>query len=373
MVCGLRAALAFGIPALTFGEDWREKIVPSFEHMHAAENAGEAPGAESFKKVTEALQQLQANNGINESLLESLPFLPKTETLNVTMSDGVNINTIVVNPWPYDKKKPACLVRSPYGSGASQNLALIFLVLNGHAAVMQEGRGTWDSGGEYDIWRHEASDGTDTINWITSQDWSDGEVYSMGGSADGIESLLLALADPPELHGQWIIWATPNGHHFVYPGGAYREDLMFGYMGSLSGTTHGTSMTKVIPDTEEHEAFDPYWYNLTACGNQSDISQAPGCHYQNIKWPMILSAGWWDIFHSQELDGWNGIRTLSDPTVRDQHVLIVGPLGHCIAGTAGVEPLVQGRFMVAEADGLVVGLSFQASSGGGVSAPTSGR
>lgn len=130
---------------------------------------------------------------------------------------------------------------------------------------------------------------------------------------------------------------------------------MLGYFNSLADPTHGASTDLVIPATEQHEGFDPWWYNLTACWNASDPLQAPGCHYQNVKWPMILSAGWWDIFHAQELDGWQGIRTLSDPSVRDKHVLIVGPLGHCIGGTSGVSSLVTDKFMLAEADGLVVG------------------
>merc|ERR1719253_2514408 len=126
------------------------------------------------------------------------------------MSDGVPIWTRVVNPWPYDQKKPACLVRSPYGSLASQNVALIFLVLNGHAAVMQEGRGTWSSGGEFDLWQGAASDANDTINWITKQSWSSGEVYTAGGSADGIEAVISTLAEPKAMHGMWLIWTTAD-------------------------------------------------------------------------------------------------------------------------------------------------------------------
>merc|ERR1712216_203125 len=117
------------------------------------------------------------------------------------MSDGVQIWTRVVNPWPYNSKKPACLVRSPYGSLLTQNLALIFLVLNGHAAVMQETRGTWRSGGIFDMWRNSSTDARDTFAWITQQEWSNHEVYSMGASADGIDALEEIIANPRELYG----------------------------------------------------------------------------------------------------------------------------------------------------------------------------
>jgi len=288
-------------------------------------------------------------------LLTTLPGLPRVTTFNMTMSDGVQIWTRVVNPWPWNSKKPACLVRSPYGSLATQNLALIFLVLNGHAAVMQETRGTWRSGGVFDMWRGSSMDATDTIKWITSQGWSSGEVYSMGASADGIDAIEEAIATPKQLHGEWLIWTTGNGHHFVYPGGAYRKDLMLGYFGSLSSVTQGASTKLVLPGTQQHEAMGPWWYNLTDCGNRSDPTVAPGCRYQNVKWPMLLSAGWWDLFHHTMLDAWFGLREQSDPSFRNDHVLIVGPLGHDIAGNLDLGVLERTRLMTATVDSLVLG------------------
>lgn len=334
--------------------DWREQLVPSFEADYSP-NGYEAPGAVSFQKVTEILHKFQADNGINEALLDTLPFLPVTTTLNVTMSDGVEIWTRVVNPHPHDKKKPACLVRSPYGSKATQNLALVFLVLNGHAAVMQETRGTWSSGGEFDMWRGSNQDAQDTMAWISSQGWSDGEVYSMGASADGIDSIEMVLEPPKNLRGQWLIWTTGNGHHFVYPGGAYRKDLMLGYFDGLAGPTRHASDRKVIPATEQNENFDSWWYNLTDCADSSNVSVAPGCRYKNVKWPMIMNAGWWDLFHQTMLDAWVGLRSHSDPSFRDDHVLIVGPLGHDIAGGHDFGNNTFARLAAAEADALVVG------------------
>jgi len=334
--------------------NWREKLVPSFEADHA-DVKWEAPGAASFKKVTEALQQIQINHNITEDLLSKLPGLPQTTTFNMTMSDGVEIWTRVVNPWPYDAKKPACLVRSPYGSLATQNLALLFLVLNGHAAVMQETRGTWSSGGVFDMWRGSAKDARDTIDWIAKQPWSTEEVYSMGASSDGIDAIEEVIEKPKELHGEWLIWTTGNGHHFVYPGGAYRKDLLLGYFDSLRPVTRGASTDLVLPATQKNEAQGPWWYNLTDCGSRVDPTVAPGCRYKNVKWPMLLSAGWWDLFHHTMLDAWYGLREQGDPTFRDDHVLIVAPLGHNIAGNLDTGLLESARLKKAEVDALVVG------------------
>lgn len=337
--------------------DWREKLVPSFESDHggASATAWDAPGAESFKKVTEALHQLQASSNITEGLLTTLRGLPQVSTVNVSMTDGVQIWTRAVNPWPWNTKKPTCVVRSPYGSMATQNLALLFLVFNGHAVVMQEARGTWRSGGTFDMWLGAGSDALDTFEWITNQSWSSGEVYSMGASADAFFAIGETFAHPKQLHGEWLIWATANGHDFVYPGGAYRKDLMENYLGLLSSVSHGASTKLVLPATEQHEAMGPWWYNLTACGSRSDPTVPPGCRYQNVKWPMLLSAGWWDLFHQTMVDAWFDLRAQSDLTFRDDHVLIVGPLGHDIAGNLDLGIVEQAKLRSATVDSLILG------------------
>jgi hypothetical protein len=326
---------------------WIDSVIPP---LHAGVNSA-LPGAPSWNKVAETFQDMHSSWGINAY---SLPFMPQQSYVNVTMSDGVPLYTIVVNPFPYTKRKGTCLVRSPYGTKASQNLALIYLVLNGFAAVMQEDRGTWTSGGVYDMWREGAQDGKETMAWIEKQPWSNGEVYSIGGSADGIAGTVEMITHPSQLRGEWLIWTTGNGHHFVYPGGAFRMDLMVGYMDGLAGVTHGASKDLVIPDVEHNEAFGPWWDNLTVCGNLSEPAVSPGCRYTNVKWPVVQSVGWWDIFQRTQLDSWEGIRTYSDLAVRDQHVLFVGPLGHCIGGTSGTANVETALLQAEEAWGLVV-------------------
>merc|ERR1719359_1821344 len=102
------------------------------------------------------------------------------------MRDGVNINTLVVkNPLSF-KKRPAIISRSPYGTLGSNAVALIFMVLNGYTAVIQDQRGTQKSGGKFDLWTNEGTDSSDVAKWISKQTWSNGEVYYAGASADGM-------------------------------------------------------------------------------------------------------------------------------------------------------------------------------------------
>eukprot|EP00929_Paragymnodinium_shiwhaense_P062399 TRINITY_DN31156_c0_g1_i1.p1 TRINITY_DN31156_c0_g1~~TRINITY_DN31156_c0_g1_i1.p1 ORF type:complete len:547 (-),score=65.47 TRINITY_DN31156_c0_g1_i1:466-2106(-) len=245
-------------------------------------------------------------------------------------------------------------------SFASQNLALLYLVLNGFAAVMQEDRGFYRSGGEYDLWRGAADDGAATIKWITEQEWSDGTVYSVGGSADGIAAALEVVERPKALKSEWLIWTTTDGHGFVYPGGALRLDLLLGYMDYMSSSSRNASESHVLPNLEEHEAYGPWWYNLTGCRSATDPNAYPPCRLDAVHWPVVLNVGWWDIFQITMLETWFKLRLASAKAVRDEHVLFVGPLGHCIAGISGTSLLETATLQVAEAESLVMG-AFVAS------------
>jgi len=75
------------------------------------------------------------------------------------------------------------------------------------------------------------------------------------------------------------------------------------------------------------------------------------CYYSKINWPIVDSVGWWDIFQNNHLGHWKAIRTMSNESVRDQHVLIVGPLGHCLLSEL---PTKQLALAVGEAEALVV-------------------
>jgi putative CocE/NonD family hydrolase len=148
-------------------------------------------------------------------------------------------------------------------------------------------------------------------------------VYSVGISADGMGEIALILQSPNMLKGQWWGWTTGNGHAFVYPQGMYRQDLLEGYMHTMYLFTRGASVDNIIPAVRQHESWSAWWYNITDC-------RAPTpCHYANVNFPVVNTAGWWDIFSQVQLDDFAGIRTRSDPDVRDKHVLIIDPLGHC--------------------------------------------
>jgi len=241
----------------------------------------------------------------------------------IEMRDGVKLSTFVVLPQgAYDltKKVPTMLSRSPYGP-TSDLIGLVFTLLNGHACVIQDQRGTFLSEGHFSMWQKDAEDGYDTMEWIVKQPWSNSEVFGSGISADGCGALTQLLEKPPHLKGQLIMWSSADGHKTSYPGGAFREGLLTGWMGIMSLLTKGYSLTNTLPDILAHEQLGPWWDKIETVGK-----------FQNVKWPMIHLAGWWDIFQGHQLEAYDGFRSQGDKEFRDSHTIIVSPMGHCLLG-----------------------------------------
>mmetsp|Transcript_54395 Transcript_54395/g.129630 ORF Transcript_54395/g.129630 Transcript_54395/m.129630 type:complete len:673 (-) Transcript_54395:103-2121(-) len=289
------------------------------------------PGpSQLWEKLVSALDYYKVSKRLCEpsAILPHWPPLPSITNYHLSMSDGVKLWTVVIDPSPHvGEKKGAVICRSPYGP-ATQHVADIFGLLNGAVIVLQDDRGTWRSEGEYDMWRGAAQDGIDTLNWIVSQPWSNGEVSTVGISADGISSATLIMKSPSMVKAQWFAFTTMQGHHFSYPQGAYRQDLIEGYLSSMNILDRFAGK-RVTSEVRQHESWSQWWYNLTAC---RDLASAtlPTCHYQQVKWPVVVTASAWDIFMVSEMQVWDGLRMDSDPAVRDLHVLFYGPLGHCI-------------------------------------------
>lgn len=238
------------------------------------------------------------------------------------MRDGVELHTVWTLPTldlkpPAGKRYTTVLDRSPYGETGTELVADVFLPL-GYAAVGQDFRGTKLSGGLFDLWRNSHNDTADTVRWIVAQPWSDGVVYQVGGSADGIAALVLAGQSPiPEIKKQFIIWATATPYDSVFPGGAYRQALIDGW---LKGTVKNHAALQLEVFGHESPA-DPWWQDVTPA-------------WKNAQAPTVFWAGWNDIFLNGNLAAYEGWQNDAPTGVRGRSWLVVDPLGHC-QGAAG--------------------------------------
>ena len=200
------------------------------------------------------------------------------------------------------------------------------------------------------------------MDWIVQQEWSDGNVYSAGISADGCGSAAMVLSQPKPLKGQLIQWASADGHETCYPGGAFREGLVTGWMSMMATMTKGHSLKsvraslspaprvgsdayfffggkKTLPDILAHETLSEWWTPI----------QGPG-HWNQVNWPTVQLSAWWDIFQGHQLEMFDGIS--AEAPKAHEHVLIVGPLGHCMLGNLDAELAAQETRGMVNAFGL---------------------
>ena len=164
-----------------------------------------ATNREEFREITVPLLE---NLLGEEKVLAMDSYIQKSYALSnstgymVPMSDGVELYTVVNFPIGYDGE-PLPFVfyfffsqkinftnfyfffsvvfdRTPYDASAYQYIIGSLFHHKGYIAVAQDMRGRYKSQGVWSYWRKSPSDGYDSINWITQQPWSNGEVMAFG-------------------------------------------------------------------------------------------------------------------------------------------------------------------------------------------------
>ncbi|MBA3317240.1 MAG: CocE/NonD family hydrolase [Gemmatimonadales bacterium] len=140
----------------------------------------------------------------------------------VPMRDGVMLLAHVWRP-AAGGRVPVLITRTPYGRGedATGPDFVRQAVARGYAVMVQDVRGRYGSGGEYEPYRHEGQDGYDTIEWAGRQPWSNGSVGTFGLSYPGAVQWLAAVERPPALKAMVpaMTYATPES--FWYSGGVW--------------------------------------------------------------------------------------------------------------------------------------------------------
>ncbi len=133
------------------------------------------------------------------------PSLRIDHEQELTTRDGVVLRADVVRP-DISTKVPAIVARTPYEKTNTllthRYLPPLLAAQRGFAFVVQDIRGRYASEGEWDfvhLLEANVDDGYDTIEWVASQPWCDGNVGMEGGSYVGVTQLSAAIAEPPSL------------------------------------------------------------------------------------------------------------------------------------------------------------------------------
>jgi len=124
---------------------------------------------------------------------------PKLEyqiDLKIPMSDGVVLFANRVAPIG-GESLPIILIRDPYTfRGKKPDIMARLIAERGYQVVVQNCRGRWGSGGEFEPFQNEREDGLATLSWLSEQPWFSGSVGMFGLSYWGYVQLALGAGAP---------------------------------------------------------------------------------------------------------------------------------------------------------------------------------
>jgi crotonobetaine/carnitine-CoA ligase len=279
----------------------------------------------------------------------------------VPMRDGTVLRADV---WRRDddQLRPAVLFRTPYDKSASPlgTLSPAQCVAGGYAAVVQDTRGRFSSEGPWAPlqWDHEGADGHDTIEWVASEPWSDGNVVMAGTSYQAIVQWLAAMERPEHLRAIAPAMSTSAELDVEQTGGAMRLDHLTSWLAltalewirrkGAAGTPAGSEVVDEVMSLLLDPASEVLWRPparmLDFDGFPGRIRDVVEGHvrtmvaydYDTLDVPTLSISGWYDVFAYGTVELHRRMRGINDTAGR--HRLVMGPWAH-----AGQLPQVQGE------------------------------
>jgi uncharacterized protein len=289
----------------------------------------------------------------------------------VTMRDGTRLATDIYRPAGVDGPLPVVMTRLPYNKDLVGVVGKM-LAGEGYIYVIQDCRACFHSEGDVFIpMVYEREDGQDTIAWIAQQPWFNGSLATWGPSYLGITQW--AVADSPYLKCMYPQITTGRLDEAIFSGGAFHFRLASGWSAGV-GKQHGnqslldTTTDKVDPKTQGfyNAPLSPELpikftelRGLSVADLQKKMAQAMGLpegqtppnfvekmmemmnypafaenaeafnfrHYDQVKAPMLLVGGWYDIFIKAQLDDFVALRNVGTEAGLNTKI-IIGPWGH---------------------------------------------
>lgn len=245
------------------------------------------------------------------TVAQAQPLAPDNKTVvMVPMRDGVQLATNIYlpegeGPWP------VILTRTPYDKDGIDRSVANYND-RGYAVVSQDVRGRYDSEGENRPFENDIDDGYDTVEWIASQPFSDGNVGIFGTSAPGITSNLAAASAPPNLTAAYVTVAPDSlFYRSRFVGGVFKESHSGGW---LRG--QGVS-EEAINAYRARAVLDDQW-------RATDFL----FHRENVEIPIYNVGGWHDIYAEGSLHNFVYLQNEGNLQARGKQKLFMGAFGH---------------------------------------------
>lgn len=256
-------------------------------------------------------------------------------------------------------KYPAVLIRNPYVALADGSLYR-FYNLYGYAVVYQEVRGKGKSGGVFEAWDHERSDGIDTVRWLQSRDWYNGELYLVGSSYTAFVHMTMLDEIMADVKGAVLRVFTPDFRRALYENGVWHLDMItpwvinteYDFCDDEKFVEKYTEALQIRPferavDTVMGKEYP--WHQQMILNPKSDSVFWSRSHWGNMctlpekmDIPVLLIDGWYDPFCPGLLRMWDQMPR----PVREKSAMIIGPWVHDCVIQEGCEfPMPGGEIL----------------------------
>ena len=184
--------------------------------------------------------------------------------IGVAMRDGTILYLDVYRPalkgQALEGTWPVVVERTPYNKDrASYSITGRYFAQRGYVFVVQDVRGRWSSGGQFEFLRNEADDGFDMMQWVAAQSWCGAKIGTMGISYTTATQQAMAVRNPPKLATQ-VLFDGPFNYHSqtMRHGGACEYAIAFQYVVSMARTGQQANA-----DARVRKQLDTMWTELT--------------------------------------------------------------------------------------------------------------
>jgi uncharacterized protein len=279
-----------------------------------------------------------------------------------TMRDGTVLRANVYRP-AGDGQWPVLLTRLPYGKDFPLGTSVLEpgqVARRGYVVIVQDTRGRFTSGGEWDPMRNEALDGVDTIEWAAKLPYSTGSVGMYGASYFGFTQWSAAVHNPPALKAMvpFITWNDPfNGVQFR--GGALELGVMANWQLNMGlnvlmrryasdPKSLGQAISMLVKEMDAMgtkgywslplKEFEPIKRQDVAPAffeaietpmsrERAEPMTILGKH-ENVTVPTFNVGGWYDIFLRDTISNFTIMRRHGSTPEARQSKLLIGPWTH---------------------------------------------
>jgi hypothetical protein len=336
-----------------------------------------------------------------EAELQSLAVVERK--LMIPMRDGVRLATDVYRPKNAAGPVPIVFVRTPYNfnfwdvrNGVPSDMARpLEAVKRGYALVLQNERGHFFSEGSYDILGAPVSDGTDMLDWLKQQPWSNGKVGTTGCSSTAEYQMAIAAQGHPAYaamnvqgfgagvgrvgpyyeQGNWyrggatqmlfIAWlyGEQNQVRPMFPKDTSQEDLVRASKSfDLAQQLPPVAWEKALwhlPMQDILKAVDgPHGIfadatPATTGGRMAQRTPNDPAWYKGGLWhddmkldvPGLWFMSWYDVSIGPNLAMYNHVRSHAKGGAADQQWAVIAPVAHCSYTRATADTVVGERSM----------------------------